>query len=128
MAFDKEHMKPANTFIDKGITVRADMLSGAESVRIDGLYIGGIELGGFLQVGQTGRIEGNMQVTYALIAGQVLGNITCQSTLQLAPTAIVTGNISAGSVIVDDGAVFSGFCETRVPERNLLFDSKENKK
>lgn len=110
---DKDYAKPANTFIDHGITIRAERLSGSESVRIDGLYIGSIDLDGYLQIGETGRIEGDLQVSYALVAGEILGNILCRATVHLAPTARVHGNIVTGRIIIDDGAVFFGQCKTR---------------
>ena len=109
----KEHFKIANTFIDKGVTIQAQKLSGSESVRIDGIYIGDIELDSYLQVGETGRIEGNVQVSYALIAGEVHGNILCNNTVHLSDKARIHGNVESKSIIIDKGAVFHGFCETR---------------
>lgn len=117
---DKDYIKPANTFIDKGITLRAEKLKGSESVRIDGLFIGDIYLDGYLQVGETGRIEGNLQVSYALIAGEVLGDVLCRATVHLSPTAKVCGNITTGRIIVDEGAVFYGQCQTRDNEPVVL--------
>ena len=109
----KEYIKPANTFIDKGVTVQAQRLTGSESVRIDGIFIGDIELDAYLQVGETGQIEGNLQVSYALIAGEIIGNISCRATVHLSSKARVYGNITASRIIVDEGAVLHGFCETR---------------
>ena len=117
---DKEYSKPANTFIDKGITLKATKLSGSESVRIDGLYIGAIVLDGYMQVGETGRIEGNMQVSYALIAGEVFGNIMCRATVHLSSTARVYGDISTGKIIMDEGSIFHGHCKTRDDEPEIV--------
>lgn len=119
MAKEKDYVKPANTFIDKGITLQAEKLSGSESVRIDGLFVGEIDLGGYLQVGETGQIEGKIRVAYALIAGEIKGNIACKATIHLASTARIYGDISTGSIIIDDGASFFGSCstsETGAPE------------
>jgi len=109
----KNSLKPANTFIDQGITIKAKRLSGAESVRIDGHYIGDVDLEGYLQVGQFGRIEGNLQVSYALIAGEVVGNIMCRATIHLAESARVHGDIITGKIIIDEGAAYYGTCKTR---------------
>ena len=113
MAKDKTQVKPANTFIDKGIVLRAEKLSGSESVRIDGTFIGDIVLDGYMQVGEPGRIEGNMKVSYALVAGVVIGNILCRATVHLAPTAQVYGDINAGKIIMDSGCIIHGNCKTR---------------
>jgi len=111
----REFPKSANTFIDKGVTIEAKMLQGAESVRIDGHYIGDIELDSYLQVGETGLVEGNMQVSYALISGEVKGNITCRATIQLSSTSTVYGNITTNRIVMDEGSKFYGYCHTRDP-------------
>ena len=120
MPKEKDYAKPANTFIDQGITLRADCLSGSESVRIDGTFTGNIDLDGYLQIGETGRIEGNLQVSYALIAGEVSGDILCRATVHLSSTAKVIGNIITGRIIIDEGAVFYGQCRTRDEETEIV--------
>ena len=120
MPKEKEYTKPANTFIDKGITLRAKRLSGSESVRIDGLLVGDVDLDGYLQVGDTGRIEGSVQASYALIAGEVLGNILCRATVHLSATAKVHGDITTGRIVIDEGAVFYGQCTTRNDEPEIV--------
>ena len=120
MSKEKDYAKPANTFIDQGITLRADRLYGAESVRIDGLFVGNVQLDGYLQVGEPGRIEGNLQVSYALIAGEVVGDIMCRATVHLSSTAKVCGNITSGRIIIDEGAVFYGLCKTRDEETEIV--------
>lgn len=117
---DKDYVKPANTFIDQGITLQAQKLSGSESVRIDGRYIGDIDLDGYLQVGEPGCIEGNLQVSYALIAGEIMGNVLCRATVHLSATARVHGDITTGRIIMDEGAVFYGFCKTRDNEPDIV--------
>ena len=117
---EKDVIKPANTFIGEGITLRAERLTGSESVRIDGLFIGDIALDGYLQVGENGRIEGNMQASYALIAGEIKGNIMCRATIHLSSTAKVHGDITTGRVIMDEGSVFYGICKTREDETEIV--------
>lgn len=107
----ENYSKPANTFIDKGVVIEAKKLSGSESVRVDGHFIGDINLDGYLQIGETGIVEGDLKVSYALIAGTVYGNITCRATVQLAHTAKIQGNILCKNVIIDEGAVFYGYCQ-----------------
>jgi len=104
--------KPANTFIGQGITVQTEKLSGSESVRIDGNFRGDIELDGYLQIGDSGRVMGNLHISYALIAGRVKGNITCRDTVHLSATASVQGDIYTGRLIIDEGAIVHGICST----------------
>ena len=115
----KDNENPANTFIGPGITVKAEM-SGSASARIDGSFEGNIHLEGDLQVGGSGRIKGDIWVSYALIAGTVEGNIMCRATVHLASTAKVIGDITTGLIIVDKGAVFYGHCKTRDAETEIV--------
>ena len=117
---EKDYAKPANTFINQGMTLLAEQMHGSESVRIDGLYMGNVNLEGYLQVGETGRIEGNIQVSYALIAGVIEGDILCRANVHLASTAKVVGDISTGRIIIDEGAVLYGMCKTRDNEAEIV--------
>jgi cytoskeletal protein CcmA (bactofilin family) len=109
----EDYTKPANTFIGQGITVEAQMLSGAESVRVDGIFKGDINLDGYLQLGESGRILGDIHVNYALVAGKIIGNINCRAMLHLIDGSMVMGDIQAGRLIIDKGAQIHGFCATR---------------
>ena len=114
----KYFSKATNTFIDQGITIEGKKLSGTESVRIDGHFIGDVDLDGYLQVGETGVIEGDIKVSYALIAGTIYGNIVCRATVQLASTAKIRGDILCNNMIIDEGAVFYGYCQMQNIDSN----------
>ena len=121
MAKEREdYTKPANTFIGKGIKLQAKKLTGAESVRIDGHFVGDIDLDGYLQLGETGRVEGNIHVSYALIAGQVGGGIQCRATVHLASGSVVVGDIVCEKIVIDDGAIIRGFVKTRGAQQESL--------
>ena len=110
------YSKAANTFIDQGVLIEGKKLSGSESVRIDGHFKGDVDLDGYLQIGESGIIEGDLKVSYALIAGTIYGNIVCRATLQLASTAKIQGNILCNNVIIDEGAAFYGYCQMQNAE------------
>jgi len=105
---------PTGTVIGAGFTIHAARLSGADngSMRVDGNVIGNIEINGVLNLSDTGFIDGDVIVDSARIAGRVLGNIQCTSALHLTGTAEVMGDILTGTLIVDDGVVFHGLCQT----------------
>ena len=100
--------KPANSIIGKGLTIQASLITGSDSIRVDGVLVGVLELDTTIHISESGFIEGDIRAASARIAGQVNGNIHCNSTLHLASTAMVTGDIYAASVIVDEGAVLRG--------------------
>jgi len=113
MLFKKSNVSTAkldapNTVIGSGIYLEAARITGSESVRIDGIYKGTIELDGPLVLGDSGSITGDVRANYFLVAGEVAGNINCTSQLRFASTSKVIGDVQAASLIVDEGAQVSG--------------------
>ena len=110
--FGKKNVAPQvempNTVIGKGISLESALLTGKESVRIDGVYLGDVDLDGSLILGDTGVIEGFVRAKYVIIAGQMRGNIECSATVHISSTARVTGDIKSQSIIVDEGGQLNG--------------------
>ncbi|MCL1878669.1 MAG: polymer-forming cytoskeletal protein [Defluviitaleaceae bacterium] len=113
-----EFNKPTSTVIGNGFTIHAARLtcSENESMRVDGTIIGDIEIEGLVSVSETGRVDGNISSGSARVAGQVFGNVECRNTIHLAATADVSGNVITSTLIVDDGAIFTGRCQTHLSE------------
>jgi len=97
-----------DTIIGKGVYLKAALLRGEESIRIEGRFEGLLEVKGSLVLGETGRIDGNTNANYFLVAGEVNGNIHCSTQLHFSSTARVVGDIHTSSLIVDEGAQVSG--------------------
>ena len=111
-----EFTKPTGTIIGKGFTIQAAKLtcSDSESMRVDGTVIGDIDIDGVLNLSDSGYINGNITAGSTRIAGRVSGNIICRNALHLASTADVSGDILTNTLIVDDGAIFAGLCQTQM--------------
>lgn len=109
-----EFTRPTGSVIGAGLTVHTARLAGinAESVRVDGTVMGNIELDGVLNLGESGRVEGDILVESARIAGAVYGSIQCRYALHLTATAEVTGDILTETLIIDKGAILHGRCQT----------------
>jgi len=129
--FGKKNVPPQvempNTIIGKGITLESALLTGKESVRIEGVYLGDVDLDGSLILGDTGVIEGFVRAKYVIIAGQMRGNIECSSTVHITSTARITGDIKSQSIIVDDGAQLNGRSqvgEVPTPNKDAIKDGK----
>ena len=121
--FQDEFTKPTNTVIGQGFTIHAAKFtcSESESMRIDGTVIGDIEIDGLINVSETGRVDGNVSSGSARIAGRIFGNVHCRNTIHLASAADVTGDILTSTLIVDEGAIFAGRCETHVSAETLPY-------
>ena len=123
--FGMKSDKNSNTVIGTGIVLEAAMLKGNGIVRIDGKYTGTIDIEGHLVLGESGVLDGEVRADSALFAGAYQGNLHIDDTLHITSTAVLSGRIEAGTLIVDDGAVFKGDCT--VTTIGTQQDSEEKK-
>lgn len=98
-----------NTFIGKGSIVNGN-LKIENSLRIDGKVKGDVSCTETVVLGKGGRIEGNVTAKHVMLAGEVRGNISAEGKVFLETTAVVTGDIQAVKLVIDEGAVFDGAC------------------
>jgi len=114
----EQALNAPNTVIGEGMSIEAIRMTGAESVRIDGTYKGNLELDGSLVLGDNGVIHGDVEASYFLVAGEITGNIKCNTQLHYASTAKITGNVEAQSLIVDEGSQVTGTYRIGTPRAN----------
>jgi cytoskeletal protein CcmA (bactofilin family) len=81
-------------------------------LRIDGKFSGQIKSpDGTLIVSSGAQVTGAViDVAVARINGAVEGDVNASRELVLGPTAVIDGRLSAGSLHVEEGAVFNGTC------------------
>ena len=80
-------------------------------IRIDGMIKGKILTSGRLVVGNTAKIEGDVECVNIEVMGVVLGNITASGTVSLKAPARVMGNIVSAVLSVEPGVMFNGNCQ-----------------
>jgi len=110
----------------KNGTVRKDALNtvvGRDSVlegsfdihdglRVDGTLKGQLSSTGTLVVGPSGRVEADpVRVRDAVVAGQLSGKLEASHLVKLESTAVLVGDITAEVLVIEEGAVFRGFCD-----------------
>jgi cytoskeletal protein CcmA (bactofilin family) len=99
------------TTLGPSLTITGE-ITCQEDMTIHGTVNGLITMAqGNLVVAPTGRAEANVQGARITVHGKVTGDITASERLELTDTAVVTGLISAPSLIVRDGATFDGMIE-----------------
>lgn len=98
-----------NAFLGKH-TEFEGKLSFSGAVRIDGSFKGEIVTEGTLIVGETAKMESEIEAAHIIISGEVHGNITAQKRLEMRAPGRVIGNIQSPTITIDEGAVFEGNC------------------
>ena len=59
-------------------------------------------------MGEFSKIKGSVMVETAIIAGEIIGNVTCYDYLELHPSSIIKGNIEYNSIEIHAGAKVNG--------------------
>ncbi len=95
------------TVIGKGARLEGNLISAA-SLRIDGAVKGQVTAEGDVIVSPEADVAADVKAKNVTIAGKYAGNVTASGTLELSSTARVEGNVSCGSLIVNQGAIFAG--------------------
>ena len=95
--------------ISFGSTLSGDLVSSGD-VRIDGVLNGSVKTEGKLVLGERGIVEGEVSCSSPIIAGELKATIVALELLTLKATAKLSGEIIAGKLAIEPGAVFSGKC------------------
>jgi cytoskeletal protein CcmA (bactofilin family) len=85
------------------------------AVRLLGSVQGEIQSNGTIIVEEKAHITARLTAAQVTIAGQVDGQIYCEGRVEIRPTGRVTGEISAGALIVQEGAYFDGNSKMATP-------------
>jgi cytoskeletal protein CcmA (bactofilin family) len=83
-------------------------IRGSGDVRIEGQVNGKIDITGQLVIAEGGAAEAKIAARAVTVAGGVVGDILAADRIELAPTAVVEGNMTAPRILITDGATFRG--------------------
>jgi cytoskeletal protein CcmA (bactofilin family) len=102
-------LKPGTfeSLLGKGIEIKGTVRSKG-SLRIEGSAEGNVECEGDVTVGETAVLNADVTAQNVTIGGTLSGTVTCSGRLELLPTARVKGDIKVGTLVVSEGAIFSG--------------------
>ncbi len=105
-----EQLGSASTIIARNAVLEGNMET-VGNLRIEGKLVGNIRCKAKVAMGDSSLVEGDILSQNAEIAGTVKGNLDISGLLILKPTAIIDGNITAGKIMLETGAVFNGNCK-----------------
>jgi len=100
-----------STVIGKSVVVRGE-LSGSEDLYLDGDLEGTITLtDSRLTIGPNARVVANLIVRDLVVLGNLKGNVRAAGRIELRESAIVSGDIVAARLSIEDNAVIKGRVE-----------------
>lgn len=122
-ALQGEQKAGSVNIVGVGTEIAGNLITKGD-IRVDGQIIGDVKSKAKVVVGVTGIITGNVLSNSAEIAGQVNGNISSIEMLFLKASAKVYGDISSNQLVIENGANFTGYCQTGISQTKSI--SKEN--
>jgi cytoskeletal protein CcmA (bactofilin family) len=99
--------------VDAGAVVEGHFRA-ANDLRLQGTISGEITCEGTLTVERQATARARISAYGADIFGTVEGDIVCSGRLRIAETAVISGTIRVGSLVVEEGATISGSVEAHV--------------
>jgi cytoskeletal protein CcmA (bactofilin family) len=96
--------------IGGGVTI-VGKIDGAGNVRLGGRFEGDVDIQGDLTIEAGAKLTGSVRALSITIAGEIEGNVESAARVELLPTAIVNGDLKAGTLIVAAGSKMRGRCD-----------------
>ena len=105
---EREKNMESNVNIGQSVEIKGT-LTGNEDLTIEGMVDGKILVKDHsLTIGANGRITAEVHAKNVVVVGQVVGNITADDKVEVAPSGSVQGDVRAPRVAIADGAKFKG--------------------
>jgi len=89
------------------LTVRADIETNG-TLRVDGRLEGSIRNADVVVLGAGASVVGDISAREVIVGGTVHGNVTAAMRVELQPSAVVTGDIEAGAIMIHEGGSVQG--------------------
>ena len=99
-----------NGFLDQGSEFLGE-LRFRHTFRIDGHVRGKIVSENQLVVGESGRVEADIDCGVVSIRGTVIGHVRGREKIEVLAGAHVQGTLVAPKLLIEDGALFQGDCD-----------------
>src|ERR1043166_4789383 len=97
------------TTLGPSLVIHGEITSD-EDLTIEGHVKGHISLprDASLTIGRQATVEADLRGVQVTVLGNVKGTISATQRIELSPTAIVEGSLSAERILIADGATFNG--------------------
>jgi cytoskeletal protein CcmA (bactofilin family) len=89
-------------------TVVKGEVTGEEDILVEGALEGQVRISRELRVGPTGSVKASVEAAAILVSGEIVGDCTAQTRVEVQSTGRLTGNIRAPRVVIAEGAMFRG--------------------
>ncbi len=96
------------TIVGSTTSIEGAVIKSDGNLRLDGSVEGEIDVAGTVIVGKTGRVMASIRARQVFVAGAIKGDVEAPNGLEITSTGKVFGNITVGSLQIEQGGVFRG--------------------
>ena len=114
----KQNGGQLNTIVGKGSTLEGTFNINS-SLRVDGNIKGRLTVGDSLTVGKEGVIEADIETKKATVAGKIIGTLKASERVVLESSSTLQGDLKTKFLVIEEGAVFIGNCQSSNQTQNL---------
>jgi cytoskeletal protein CcmA (bactofilin family) len=100
-------LERGETIIGEGASVEGTVRS-ERSIRVRGAVQGEIESGQRVVVEEAATVKARVVAEHVTILGEVNGSIECTGRVEIAASGKVAGEVTAGTLVIQEGAFFEG--------------------
>ena len=111
----------------KDVAVKGDVICEG-LLRIEGRVEGSIKGNGEITIAESADLKADVEGRKVVVLGKVEGNIKAKESVELISSAHVFGDITTDKISIEEGAIFTGKCITKVPEKEVEIAHTETKK
>ncbi len=106
----KERTEMKESVIANGLNIEGK-IEGAGNVRIGGRFKGDVHIDGDLTIEAGAHLTGQVRANLVVVAGELQGNVESARRVELAETAVMSGDVKAGALTVAAGSRMRGQVE-----------------
>jgi cytoskeletal protein CcmA (bactofilin family) len=93
--------------LDAHLSITGDIETDG-TLRIDGRLEGSVRRGGVVILGVGASVKGSIVANEVVVGGTVEGDIRAAQRVELQPTAVVSGDVEAGTILIQEGGALRG--------------------
>lgn len=102
--------EPSESVLASGISIEGK-IEGTGHIRIAGRFNGDVNVNGNLAIDRGAKLVGGIHAETVIVGGELEGNITSASRVELLESGVLTGDLKAGSLTVAAGSRMRGRVE-----------------
>ena len=107
--YNETETPTAINLIGAGTEITGDINSNGD-IRIDGILTGNLKTAGKVVIGETGRVNGEIDCKNSEVLGEIHGKIMVGELLSLKATSKIFGDILTKKLAIEPGSKFTGNC------------------